>query len=142
MPTARDIRDQRAPTENPVAPPQHASKPSRRVFRIHPTRDVARELGRYVSPIAAKVRATFDIHRGAGDAEEPSELIIDLSHAAQLPQAQLTLLLNLLRPIVGDGTTITLSGVRPMILGSLVAFDLPDDVVVVDTRGRRWTKAQ
>lgn len=131
MPTALD------PAVNPVAPPLHAPRLSRRVLRIQPTRDVAGQLGRYVSAIAAKVRATF----GTGKAGEPSELIIDLSRAAELPQAQLTLLLSLLRHIVGNGTTITLSGVRPMILGSLVAFDLPDDVVVVDTRGRRWTSA-
>jgi hypothetical protein len=145
MPTTLDTRDQLAPTENPGAPllPQHdLSKPVRPTFRIQPTRDVARELGRYLSAIAAKVQATFDTHRGTGDAEEPSELVIDLSHATELPQAQLILLVTLLRRIVGDRTTITLSGVRPMILGSLVAFDLPKDVVVVDTRGRRWTNAQ
>lgn len=145
MPTALDTRDQLAPTENPGGPPlphHHVSTPSRPALRIQPPRDVARELGRYVSAIAAKVRATFDTYRGTGDAEKPSEVIIDLSHAAELPQAQLILLVTLLRRIVGNGTTITLSGVRPMILGSLVAFDLPDNVVVVDTRGRRWTNAQ
>ena len=98
------------------------------------------QLDRYVPAIAAKARAIFDTHRG--DAEEPSELIIDLSHAAELPQSQLILLVTLLRRIVGDGPTITLSGVRPMILGSLVGFGLPDDVVVVDTRGREWSSAQ
>jgi hypothetical protein len=105
-------------------------------LRIQPSREVAGQLGRYVSAIAAKVRAAYD------DADEPAELIIDLSHAAEVPQAQLTLLVNVLRPIVGHDTTITVSGVRPMILGSLVVYDLPDDVVVVDTRGRRWTGAR
>jgi hypothetical protein len=65
MATTLDTRGQLTPTENP--PPQ----PARRVLRIQPTRDVARELGRYVSAIAAKVRATFVTRRGAGDAEEP-----------------------------------------------------------------------
>lgn len=120
---------------DPVVPaPRHT-------VRIHPTREVAGQLGRYVSAIAADVRAAYDNRHDTGSAEEPGELIIDLSHAAVLPQAQLTLLVNVVRPIVGAGTTITLSGVRPMILGSLVAFDLPGDVVVVDTRGRRWTRA-
>jgi hypothetical protein len=109
-------------------------------FRIALTRDVAEELGRYLTPITAAVRATFDAHRATTGTAAPAELVIDLTDAARLPQAQLTLLLTLLRPIVGDGTTITLSGVRPMILGALVAFDLPDDVVVTGTRGRRWTE--
>jgi ABC-type transporter Mla MlaB component len=104
-------------------------------LRIRPSRHVAGQLGRYVSVIVAKVREAFD------DAEEPGELVIDLSQAIELPQAQLTLLLNLLRPAVGYGTVITLSDVRPMVLGSLVGFDLPDGVVVVDTRGRTWTSA-
>jgi hypothetical protein len=108
-------------------------------FRIRPTREVARELGRYLPAITAQARAAFGTRRGTGAAGEPGELVIDLSHATALPQAQLILLVTLLRGIVGDGTTITLSGVRPMVLGSLVAFDLPGDVVVVDTRGRRWT---
>jgi hypothetical protein len=56
-----------------------------------------------------------------------------------VPQAQLILLVTLLRSIVGPDTPITLSGVRPMNLGSLVAYDLPGDVVVVDTRGRTWS---
>lgn len=145
MPATLDTRDQLTPTQNPGAPPlprHDLSQPVRPTFRIQPTRDVASELGRYLSAIAAKVQATFDTHRGTGDAEVPSEVIIDLSHAAELPQAQLILLVTLLRRIVGNGTTITLSGVRPMILGSLVAFDLPEDVVVVDTRGRRWTNAR
>jgi hypothetical protein len=107
----------------------------RQTLRIRPSRHVAGQLGRYVSVIVAKVREAFD------DAEEPGELVIDLSQAIELPQAQLTLLLNLLRPAVGYGTVITLSDVRPMVLGSLVGFDLPDGVVVVDTRGRTWTSA-
>ncbi|MFI7672231.1 hypothetical protein [Actinophytocola sp. NPDC049390] len=106
----------------------------RPALRIRPTRDVAGQLGRYVSAIVAKVRAAYDTG-------EPGELVIDLSHAATVPQAQLILLLNLLRPIVGNDTRITLSGMRPMNLGSLVGYDLPDNVVVVDTRGRRWTTA-
>ena len=142
MPTALDIRDQPAPTENPTAPPQYASKPSQRAFRIQPTRDVARELGRYVSAIVAKVRATLDTHRGTGDAEEPSELIIELSHATQLPTGATD---PSPHPVATrrrqrhDHHTV---GRAPMVLGSLVAFDLPDDVVVVDTRGRRWTNAR
>lgn len=127
MPTALDVRGQPAPTEKPdptaLPPPR----------RLRLTRDVAKNLGRYVPAITAKLRAEFDTH-GA-----PGELEIDLSDATEVPQSQLTFLITLLRRAIGDGTTITLSGVRPMVLHSLTTHGLPDDVVVADTRGRRWT---
>ena len=135
MPSTLLSPDLSTESRSALSRPQHTSHPSRPTLRIRPSRNVTAELGRYVSVMVAKVRETFD------DADEPGELVIDLSQAAELPQAQLTLLLNLLRPVVGTGTVITLSGVRPMVLGSLVGFDLPDGVVVVDTRGRTWTSA-
>ncbi|TDQ00432.1 hypothetical protein [Labedaea rhizosphaerae] len=145
MRTTLDTRDRLAPTKNPGAPPlprHDVSQPVRPTLRIRLTRDDTRELGRYLSTIARRVRAAIDAHRGADGAEEPGEFIIDLSDATELPQAQLILLVTLLRRTVGSGTTFTLCGVRPMLLGSLVAFDLPDDVVVVDTTGRRWAGAK
>ncbi|WP_459722118.1 hypothetical protein [Actinophytocola sp. KF-1] len=96
---------------------------------------MAAELGRYVSAITAKTAATWEAEGNAG---VPHELVIDLSDAAQVPLSQLVLLVDLLRGVVGHGTTITLSGVRPMILGSLVAYGVPEGVVVIDNRGRRW----
>lgn len=110
-------------------PDPAVSESARPPFRITLTREVARELGRYIPAITDKVRAA---------AEKPRELEIDLSEAAELPQAQLVLLVSLLRAVVGNGTTITLSGVRPRNVGWLVAYDLPGDVVVIDSRGRRY----
>lgn len=129
--TATLERPSRLETPDPEV--TRVSVADRLPLRITLSREVARELGRYVSAIADTVR----------DAEEkPREVDIDLSEAVELPQAQLVLLVNLVRAIVGDGTTITLSGVRPMNVGSLVAFGLPEDVVVIDSRGRRWAGAR
>ncbi len=137
MSTVLDRRGSPAPTENPGAPspPEHTAQPSRSPYRIHLRRDVASELGRYVSAITAKTASGWEPHRGNAGAPE---LVIDLSDAAQVPLSPLVLLVDLLRGVVGHGTTITLSGVRPMILGSLVAYGVPEDVVVIDNRGRRW----
>ena len=133
MPTALETRGQPPPAVATLS--RHAPELTPTALRIRLTSDVAKHLGRYVSAIAATLRAEFDTDRGTGD------LIIDLSQATEVPPAQLLLLVNLSRRIIGHGPTITLSGVRPMVLGPLTAFDLPDNVVVVDARGRQWTNA-
>lgn len=135
MPTALDVRGQAAPTEKP----DPTALPPPRGLRL--TRDVAKHLGRYVPAVTAKLRAELDTHQGPSDAVEPIELDIDLSDATEVPQSQLALLLTLLRRTIGNGRTITLSGVRPMVLNSLTTHGLPDDILVVDTRGRRWTNS-
>lgn len=104
-------------------------------YRLWLTPEVARHLGRHLSPIVATVRAAFDERGTTGAADR---LTIDLSAATDVPSAQLVLLVTLLRNALGGGVEITLSGVRPMVLGGLVTFDLPDDVVLIDARGRRW----
>jgi len=134
MSTTLETRGQ--PTPPTATPLRHPTpEPATPALRIRLTANVAKHLGRYVSAIAAKLQAEFDTRRGTGD------LIIDLSQAAEVPSAQLLLLITLSRRIIGHGPTITLSGLRPMTLGSLTTFDLPDDVVVVDARGRQWTNA-
>lgn len=107
-------------------------------MRLRMSSDVARELGRYISPIVAKVRSAFDERRRTQGSDEPDALTIDLSDASTVPGAQLILLVNLLRDTLGTSVVITLSGVRPMIMGSLVTFDLPRDLRVIDARGREW----
>jgi hypothetical protein len=92
-----------------------------------------RELGRYLSAIVAKVRATTHPIR---------KLTIDLGGAPTAPAAQLVLLVKLLRRVLGDGVTIELAGVTPMIRTSLVAFDLPEHVTVIDSRGRSWSTSR
>jgi hypothetical protein len=43
-----------------------------------------------------------------------------------------------LRRLVGGDGRIEVVGVSPAIAGALTAFDLPAEVTVTDTRGRRW----
>ena len=131
MPTALETRGQPPPVVAPL--PRRATEPTRPALRIRLTADVAKHLGRNVSAIMAKLRAEFDTHRRTDD------LVIDLSDATEVPVAQLLLLVTMSRHIIGHAPTITLSGVRPMVLGPLTAYDLPDNVVVVDARGRQWT---
>ncbi|HUQ54818.1 MAG TPA: hypothetical protein VM306_04155 [Lentzea sp.] len=59
--------------------------------------------------------------------------------APTVPGAQLVMLVKLLRRTLGKGVLIELAGVKPTILGSLVAFGIPLDVAVIDSRGRPWT---
>lgn len=97
--------------------------------------DVAADLGRYVSAIVAKVSATYTED---AEAKQADHLTLDLSAVTTVPIAQLVLLVDLLRRDLGNHVAITLSGVRPAILGSLVAFSIPRGVDVIDSRGRRW----
>jgi hypothetical protein len=112
--------------------------PPRRTFRLRLAPHEVRELGRYLSVIVARVRAAMT------DVDEPGphsirKLTIDLAGAPTAPGAQLVLLVRLLRRTLGNGVLIELSGVRPTILTSLVAFGIPRDVTVIDARGRPWT---
>jgi hypothetical protein len=67
------------------------------------------------------------------------DLVVDLSAVPPTPiAAPLLLLVNLLRRLVGGDGRIEVVGVSPAILGALTAFDLPAEVTVTDTRGRRW----
>jgi hypothetical protein len=66
------------------------------------------------------------------------DLIVDLSAVPPSSTvAPLLFLVRLLRRLVGDGK-IDIIGVTPALVGALTAFELPDDVTVVDVRGRRW----
>src|SRR6476469_771014 len=108
-------------------------------YRLRLTPAVAAALGRYLSPIVAQVRAEFEDRRRTPSPDETDRITSDLSGAPTVPGAQLILLVTLLRHAIGNNVDITLSGVKPAILGSLVAFDIPPDVVLIDSRGRRWT---
>lgn len=110
----------------------------RQPYRLWLAPDVASRLGRYISPIVAKVRTAFDARRQTRGTDEADTLTIDMSDAPNVPSAQLILLVNLLRHALGNGVEITLFGVKPTILGAFVTFDLPRDVVLIDSRGRRW----
>ncbi len=105
--------------------------PARAPYELRLTAEVAREVGRYVSPIVETVATAFTERPDA-----PQEIIIDLSEATAAPPAQLVLLVTLLRRTLGPEAIITLSGVRPSVLSALVPFDLPPGTVVLDSRGR------
>lgn len=119
--------------------PDRAEVVERQPYRLRLTPHVAAELGRYLAPVVAEVRAAFEDRLRTRSPGGTDEITIDLSGAPTVPGAQLILLVTLLRQTVGNGVEITLAGVRPGILGSLVVFDLPPDVVLTDSRGRRWT---
>jgi hypothetical protein len=60
-----------------------------------------------------------------------------LGSAGEHAVAPLLFLVHLLRHLVGDGK-IDVVGVTPAFVGALTAFELPDDVTVINVRGRRW----
>jgi hypothetical protein len=127
-------------TDTPVATaPERTEVATRPPYRLRLAPDVAGRLGRYISPVVATVRTAFEERRREGDTGGADRLTIDLSDATTVPGAQLILLTNLLRQTLGDGVEITLTGARPALMGALVTFDLPRDVVLIDARGRRWT---
>jgi hypothetical protein len=115
--------------------PERTEVATRQPYRLWLAPEVARQLGRYLSPILAQIRTAFEDRHGTGGTDE---LAIDMSAASTAPAAQLVLLVTLLRNALGNDVRITLSGVRPAILGSLVTFDIPRGVVLIDSRGRRW----
>ncbi|NGY65125.1 hypothetical protein G7043_40075 [Lentzea sp. NEAU-D13] len=113
--------------------------PPRGTYRLRLTPDEVRELGKYLSVIVAKVRAAMTDDPDEPDLHSIKKLTVDLAGAPTAPGAQLVLLVKLLRRTLGNGVLIELSGVRPTILASLVAFGIPRDVTVIDPRGRPWT---
>jgi ABC-type transporter Mla MlaB component len=112
--------------------------PPRGTYRLRLAPHEVRELRKYLSVIVARVRAAM------ADVGEPGphsikKVTIDLAGAPTAPGAQLVVLVRLLRRTLGEGVLIELSGVTPTILTSLVAFGIPQDVTVIDSRGRPWT---
>lgn len=111
----------------------------RGIYRLRLTTDEVRELGKYLSVIVARVRAAMTDDPDEPERHSIKKLTIDLAGAPTAPGAQLILLVKLLRRTLGSGVLIELSGVRPTILTSLVAFGIPREVAVIDSRGRPWT---
>lgn len=113
--------------------------PPRGTYRLRLAPHEVRELGKYLSVIVGRVRAAMTEADESGP-YSIKKLTIDLAGAPTAPGAQLVMLVRLLRRTLGNGVLIELSGVAPTILTSLVAFGIPRDVTVIDSRGRPWTK--
>jgi hypothetical protein len=120
-------------------PSRDGQNQPRGIYRLRLTSEEVRELGKYLSAIVARVRAAMTDDPGEPGSHSIKKLTIDLAGAPTAPGAQLVLLVRLLRRTLGNGVLVELSGVRSTILASLVAFGIPRDVAVIDSRGRRWT---
>lgn len=130
-------------TVSTPAPPAHSADNSdpglpgpgafHEPYELRLSAEVARQLGRYITPIVARVEEAVAERTGTTD-----RLTIDLTDASTVPGISLIVLVNLLRHTLAPGAVITLSGVRPPVMSSLVAFGLPHGTVVVDSRGREW----
>jgi hypothetical protein len=47
-------------------------------------------------------------------------------------------LAGLLRRVLGPQVPVSLIGVNPALAAPLIGGGMPDDVTMIDTRGRRW----
>jgi hypothetical protein len=66
------------------------------------------------------------------------EVVLDLSAVPPMPTAApLLFLIRLLRRLTGPGGRIDVTGVTRL-TAALVTHDLPDNLTLVKTRGRRW----
>jgi hypothetical protein len=102
--------------------------------RIQVTPDDARTLHRSIPRLVAEARRRL----AASPGMPGRDLVVDLSAVPPTPiAAPLLLLVNLLRRLVGRDGRIDVVGVSPALAAALTAFDLPAEVTVTDTRGRR-----
>lgn len=114
------------------APPADERRPV--VVRL--TADEATLLHRSMSRLVRESRQRL-VSRPEGARRE---LVLDLSAVPPVPVlAPLLLLIRLLRRLLGPDGRMDVTGVNPALVGALTAFDLPDGVGLVDTRGRRWS---
>jgi hypothetical protein len=100
---------------------------------LHITADQARNLHRTIPVLVADIR-----QRLAGQRDELN-IMLDLSAVPPTPAAApLLFLVNLLRRITSPNLEIVVVGVAPALAAAMTAYDLPQNVTLVDTRGRRW----
>jgi hypothetical protein len=68
-----------------------------------------------------------------------TELLVDLSDVPTTACcAELVFLAGLLRRVLGPQVPVSLIGVNPALAAPLIGGGMPDDVMMIDTRGRRW----
>lgn len=112
------------------APPRDGLAPSaadaHRVA-LQVSADEAAELYRTISALVSSARRQLAAHHGPAEVE----VVLDLSSVDSGPvTAPLLCIHGLLRRAVGPDSAITLTGVSPVLTAGLVAFGLPDGVVV------------
>jgi hypothetical protein len=131
MTAAMTATQSRANRTVPSAPPIAAREP----VRIQVTPDDARTLHRSIPRLVDRARRGL----AASPGTTRRDIVVDLSAVPPTPiAAPLLLLVNLLRRLVGGNGRIEVIGVSPALAGALTAFDLPVEVTVTDTSGRRW----
>jgi hypothetical protein len=117
-----------------TAPAPVPTAPAAQPVRIRVTPDDARTLHRSIPRLVAEARRRL----AASPGTPGRDLVVDLSAVPPTPiAAPLLLLVNLLRRLVGSDGRIDAVGVSPALAAALTAFDLPAEVTVTDTRGRR-----
>jgi hypothetical protein len=103
------------------------------VLRV--TRDEVRVLHRSIPVLANRIR-----HQRTTDPGEACRtIVLDIAGVPPAPApAPLLFLLGLLRRLADTDARIDITGVTPALVAAMTAFDMPDGVSLVDTRGRRW----
>jgi len=102
--------------------------------RLEVTADDVKSLHRRIPELVSRVRQQL-----SSSPDGPRrDLVVDLSPVRPSPAvAPLLFLLHLLCRLVGEDK-IDIIGVTPAFVGALTAFGLPNNVTVIDVRGRRW----
>jgi hypothetical protein len=102
--------------------------------RLTVTADDVETLHHRIPELVGRVRQQL---LSSPDSPRP-DLVVDLSAVPPSSAvAPLLFLVHLLRRLVGGGK-IDIIGVTPALVGGLTAFELPNNVTVIDVRGRRW----
>jgi hypothetical protein len=100
---------------------------------LHITADQVRNLHRTIPVLIA------DIRQRLAEQRDDLDIMLDLSAVPPTPAAApLLFLVNLLRRIASPNMEIVVVGVAPALAAAMTAYDLPQNVTLVDTRGRRW----
>jgi ABC-type transporter Mla MlaB component len=99
------------------------------------TPEDVRTLHRRIPELVGQVRQ--QLRSSSGSTQR--HIVLDLSAVPPTPiAAPLLFLVHLLRRLVNDKGKIDVIGVTPALRAALIAYDLPDNITVIDAHGRRW----
>jgi hypothetical protein len=103
------------------------------VLRITP--EHLRTPHRNIPILVREVRRHFAFRRP----DNADSVVLDLFDVPPTPAAApLLFLVRLLHRLTDDDVRIEVAGVSPALAAALTAFDMPDRVAIIDTKGRRW----